>query len=443
MKWWYGLGAGVLSSLLLLGLLGCAMRQSQAEASPARGQTPVLQTPALVQSPPLPRPVPSSSGAPPVTLPAVDARLVTANTRFGFKLFSQVAQETPGKNLLISPSSVAIALSMVYNGADASTRTAMANTLELGGMSLADVNQANAALEQALEGADPTVTVAIANSLWSRAGVSFQPNFLQQNRQFYNAEVTSLDFSHPQAVTQINDWVSRNTEGKIPQIIDRINADDVMFLINAVYFNGTWTTPFDPGVTRSQPFHLSDGTTKSHPLMAQSGSYLYTETDQFQAINLPYGDRHLSMLVFLPKPTSNLDAFQRTLTADNWATWISQFHRQPGAIQLPRFKTEFAIGLNDALKALGMGPAFDLNQANFSNLIADNSVYISQVKHKTFIDVNEAGTEAAAATSVGITATSMPVNPPFRMVVDRPFFYAICDNQTGTILFMGTVVNPN
>jgi len=436
MKWWYGLGAGIVSSLLLLGLLGCAMSQSQAEESPPTMQSPVAQSPAPS------RPLPPAPGDPRVNFPLVDPRLVTANTRFGFKLFSEVVSETPGKNVLISPSSVAIALSMVYNGADDTTRTAMANTLELSGMTLAEVNQANAALKLSLEAADPTVKVAIANSLWSRQGVSFQPNFLRQNQQFYHAEVASLDFGRPDAVNRINRWVSRHTEGKIPQIIDRINPDDVMFLINAIYFNGTWTRPFDPRLTRPQPFHLADGTTTSHPLMAQSGSYLYTETDQFQAINLPYGDRHLSMLVFLPKPAFSLETFQATLTADNWATWVSQFRHQPGAIQLPRFKTEFGIGLNDALKTLGMDIAFDPNQANFTNLIADNSVYISQVQHKTFIDVNEAGTEAAAATSIGVTTTSMPVDPPFRMIVDRPFFYAICDNRTGTILFMGTIVNP-
>jgi len=437
MKWWYGLGVSIVGSLLLVGLLGCALSQSQAEESPVRIQTPVTQSPAPPQSE-----FPDSRDSR-VPLPPVDARLVTANTRFGFKLFSEIVNQTPSKNVLISPSSVAIALSMVYNGADDTTRTAIANTLELGDMSLADVNQANAALEKNLEGVDPTVTVAIANSLWSRQGVSFQPNFLQQNQQFYDAEVASLDFSSPDAVGRINDWVSRHTAGKIPQIIDQISPDDVMFLINAIYFNGSWSNPFDPSLTRPQPFHLPDGTTKPHPLMAQAGSYLYAETDQFQAINLPYGDRHLSMLVFLPKQTSSLEAFQRNLTADNWVNWLTQFRRQPGAIQLPRFKTEFGIGLTDPLKALGMGIAFDPNQANFSNLIADGSVYISDVKHKTLIDVNEAGTEAAAATSIGITTTSMPVNPPFRMIVDRPFFYAICDNQTGAILFMGTVVNPD
>lgn len=436
MKRWYGLGVSIVGSLLLLGLLGCAIGQSQAEESPAGRQTPVAQFPT-----PLPSASPDDDSR--MTLPPVDTRLVTANTRFGFKLFSEVVNQTPGKNVLVSPSSVAIALSMVYNGADNTTRTAMASTLGLSDMSLADVNQANAALEKTLEGVDPTVTVTIANALWGKQGVSFQPNFLQQNQQFYDAEVASLDFSRPDAVDQINSWVSQHTAGKIPQIIDRISPDDVMFLINAIYFNGTWSNPFDPSLTRPQPFHLTDGTTKPHPLMAQAGNYLYTETEQFQAINLPYGDRHLSMLVFLPKQPFSLEAFQKTLTADNWANWLTQFSRQPGAIQLPRFKTEFGIGLNDALKALGMGIAFDPNQANFSNLIANHSVYINQVQHKTFIDVNEAGTEAAAATSVGVTTTSMPVNPPFQMIVDRPFFYAICDNQTGTILFMGTVVNPD
>lgn len=372
----------------------------------------------------------------------VNARLVAANTRFGFKLFSQILEQNGEQtNLMVSPTSVAIALTMTYNGASGTTQQAMADALELEGMSLEEINQANAALELALENADPEVQLAIANSLWSREGVSFNPDFLQRNRDFYSAEVASLDFTNPNAIATINNWVSRNTQEKIPEIIREINPNAVLFLINATYFKGNWTTPFNAELTSDRPFTLLDGSQKQHPTMTQSGRYAYLENDQFQAISLPYGEsKRLSMYVFLPRESSDLNAFQQSLTADNWETWMSQFGRQEGAISLPRFKLEYTTQLNDVLEALGMAVAFDADQADFSGM-SDGALSISQVQHKTFIEVNEEGTEAAAVTSVEIQTLSAPV-APFQMSVDRPFFYAIRDNQTGTILFMGTVVEP-
>jgi serine protease inhibitor len=372
----------------------------------------------------------------------VDTRLVAANTRFGFKLLSQILEQNgEPANLMVSPTSVAIALTMTYNGASGTTQQAMAEALELEGMSLEEINQANAALELALENADPEVQLAIANSLWGREGVSFNPDFLQRNRDFYSAEVASLDFTNPSAIATINGWVSRNTQEKIPEIIREINPDAALFLINATYFKGNWTTPFNAEQTSDRPFTLLDGSQKQHPTMSQGGRYDYLENDQFQAVSLPYGEsRRLSMYVFLPRESSDLSAFQQNLTAENWETWMSQFGRREGAISLPRFKLEYETQLNDVLEALGMAVAFT-DQANFSGM-SDTPLSISQVKHKTFIEVNEEGTEAAAVTSVEMQTLSAPAVSPFRMTVDRPFFYAIRDNQTGTILFMGTVVEP-
>jgi serpin B len=373
----------------------------------------------------------------------IDARLVEANTHFGFKLFSQILEQNgQPANLMVSPTSVAIALTMTYNGASGTTQQAMAEALELEGMSLEEINQANAALELALENADPDVQLAIANSLWGREGVSFNSDFLQQNRDFYSAEIASLDFSDPGAIATINDWVNRNTQAKIPEIIQEINPAVVLFLINATYFKGNWTTPFNPEQTRDLPFKLLDGTAKQHPLMYRRGTYAYLETDQFQAASLPYGEsERLSMYVFLPSENSSLGAFQQSLTPENWAAWMSQFGRREGGISLPRFKLEYETQLNEALEALGMAVAFDAGQADFSDM-SDEPLAISQVQHKTFIEVNEEGTEAAAVTSVEIQRTSVAITPPFQMTVDRPFFYAIRDNQTGTVLFMGTVVEP-
>ncbi|MBD1825878.1 serpin family protein [Cyanobacteria bacterium FACHB-DQ100] len=370
---------------------------------------------------------------------AVNPKIVEANTKFGFKLFSEVLKQDRNKNVFVSPSSVAIALSMAYNGANGETKAAMAKALEFQGMTLEQVNQAHRDLRAALEKADPKVQLSIANSLWAKQGVAFNSSFLERNAKFYDAKVKSLDFDQPSASDEINGWVKESTRGKIPKIIDRINPNDVMFLINAIYFKGQWTDEFDKSNTQTRPFSLTNGSKKQVPLMKRQGKYRYAETDQFQAISLPYGDRRLSMYVFLPK--SNLAEFQKTLTVQNWQTWMRQFSSRDGEIQLPRFKMDYEVELKTALSAIGMGVAFD-DAADFSGL-SKATTKIDQVKHKTFVEVNEEGTEAAAVTSIGIVTTSLPIEQaPFKMTVDRPFFCAIRDNRTGEILFMGSIVNP-
>ena len=371
----------------------------------------------------------------------VDAKLVDANTKFGFKLFSEILKQDSQKNVFVSPTSVAIALSMAYNGASGETQQAMAKALELQGMSLQDINQANETLKASLENADPAVQLSIANSLWAKQGITFKPDFIQTNKQFYSAKVTELDFAKPDASSIINNWVKENTRGKINKIVGQLKPSDVLFLINAIYFKGNWTKQFDKSQTTEKPFYLSDGTQKQHPMMSQSGKYRYSENETFQAVVLPYGKGRLSLYVFLPRKNISLETFQQQLTIENWQQWINQFGMRQGSIQLPRFKFDYEIQLNSALKALGMEPAFSAG-ANFSNMTSA-SVAIDEVKHKTFVEVNEEGTEAAAATSVGMVLTAVRVpQEPFQMVVDRPFFCAIRDNQTGTVLFMGSIKEP-
>jgi len=373
--------------------------------------------------------------------PSVDTQIVEANTKFGFKLFSEILQQDSNKNVFISPTSIAIALAMTYNGASGETQAAMANALELQGMSLSEVNQANEALKTTLENADSDIQLSIANSLWAKQDISFKPDFLQRNQEFYEAQVTDLDFANPEAKRIINNWVKENTNGKIPQIISDIKPDDILFLINAIYFKGNWTEQFDKDKTVERPFSLADGTQQQHPMMSQSGEYQYYEDDTVQAISLPYGKGRLSFYVFLPRENVSLDTFEQQLTPENWQQWMNRLGKRDGSIVLPRFKLEYEIQLNEALKALGMDMAFD-RRAGFSNM-TEADVLINEVKHKTFVEVNEEGTEAAAATSVGMVLTSAAIpQTPFQMVVDRPFFCAIRDNQTGTILFMGSIREP-
>ncbi len=378
---------------------------------------------------------------------AIDPQLLQANQQFSFKLFQAIqSSATPTDNVFVSPTSVALALSMADNGADGTTRSAMNQALQLNGLSLAALNRSNAALKAVLETADPAVQVNIANSLWARQGLQFNPDFLKRNQDFYQAEVASLDFNQPDSVGRINNWVKDKTQGKIPQIVDRLKPEDQLYLINAVYFKGGWSVPFDKSATKSHPFTLADGKTKSVPMMSRRDRLSYYATPQFQAVSLPYGRGRWSLYLFLPRPNSNLTAFTKTLTAANWQTWMQGFRPQNGLVQLPKFKSESATELKSALTALGMGVAFDRDKANFANLWpsgAASASAIDQVKHKTFVEVNESGTEAAAVTSIGITTTSAQIpTQPFEMTLDRPFFTAIRDNETGTILFMGQIQNP-
>ena len=374
----------------------------------------------------------------------IDARLVSANTRFGLKLYGEVLKQNAGKNVFISGSSVALALAMAYNGAEAETKQSMARALELQAMSEGEVNQAFRDLNAALASPDPQVQLQIANSLWARKGINFKPDFIQRTKDFYGAEVAELSFDDPNAPGKINEWVSDKTKGKIDKIVDQISPDAILFLINAIYFKGKWSAEFDKANTKDETFTMGDGRQKKVPMMNRSGDYKYFEDKNFQAVSLPYGGKRVAMYVFLPASGTSLEAFHKSLTAENWENWMEKFQQTPGDVALPRFKMEFEAELNDALKALGMGAAFDPSQANFSRMVQlANNVYISKVKHKSFVEVNEEGTEAAAVTSTEMRTTSIQMpRQRFRMVVDRPFFFAIRDNQTGAVLFMGSILDP-
>ena len=338
-----------------------------------------------------------------------------------------------------------MALAMTYNGADGATRQAMARALEIEELSLEDLNRAMADLKSALAPTDPKIQLKIANSMWARKEFAFNPAFIERNKQHYAAEIASLDFADPEASKTINSWVNRNTEGKIDKIVDGIPPEMVLFLINAIYFKGQWQNEFNKKATRPDVFRLAGGERKELPMMSQSGSYSYYKGKNFQSVALPYDKGSVSMYVFLPDEQTGLDQFEQDLTFENWDMWMKSFQVTPGDLKMPRFKVEWESQLNDALKALGMAEAFD-SRANFSLMaepIAGNKLYISEVKHKTWCEVNEEGTEAAAVTSVGMGVTS--VQQPqerFFMKVDRPFFFAIRDNFNCVVLFMGSVTNP-
>ena len=360
--------------------------------------------------------------------------VASANTRFGFKLLQDLQEREPGANIFISPLSISIALTMTYNGAVGETERAMAETLEIDDLDLSTINNSNKALRNNLENPDPKVEISIANSIWSRQGIEFNHDFLERNRVFFGAEIASLDFSSPQATATINEWVDTNTNGKIKKIVERIDPQTLLFLINAIYFKGNWQDEFNKSLTRTGTFHLPNGSEKRVQMMRREGEYPYFRGENFEATSLPYGDGRMSMYIFLPNRSSNLNKFLRNLNAENWETWISQLQDRRHELMLPRFRLEYEVRLNDTLEALGMGIAFG-GGADFSSM--GPNLFISEVRHKTFVEVNEEGTEAAAVTAV---AGVKSVPAVFR--VDRPFFFTIYDTETETILFMGTVTEP-
>ena len=379
---------------------------------------------------------------PPRALTTQEQALVEASSQdFGLRLFRTVsAEEGAGKNVFVSPLSVSMALGMTLNGAEDSTRAAMKEALAVGGLSQAEINASYRSLIDLLVGLDPKVRFQLANSIWYRQGFSVEPSFLDTNEEYFDAEVTALDFTSPQAIETINGWVKENTEGKIEKILESIDPDHVMFLINAIYFQGDWRYQFDEEKTEEASFTLADGSEATVDMMEMTDfeePLPYYRGDTFEAVDLPYGDSLYTMTVLVPHREESADSLARTLDAAQWQAITDGLRpARLSSVALPRFTLEYEKSLKEALRAMGMGVAFS-EGADFGG-ISGAGLFVSDVKHKTFLEVDEEGTEAAAATSVGIKVTSAP--PSVR--ADRPFLLVIRENHSGTLLFIGKVADP-
>jgi len=373
------------------------------------------------------------------------SQLVAANNRFGFNLWQQLQaqQASQPRNLLISPNSIAIALSMIRNGTSGNTQAEINTVLGLDQLTTVNVDRSYRKLIKTLNTVDADAQLAIANSLWVNQNIVLKEPFINSAQDFYQAEVSNLDFADSSVKQRINQWVASKTANQIPEIVDSVSPEDALYLINAVYFKGSWTKKFDTDKTSEQPFYKSTDNSKPVTTMSQRGDYRYLTNEQFQAIRLPYGkNAELGMYIFLPQENNSLEQLNQELNLDNWQEWLSQMRSQPGKITLPKFKLEYDTELKTILSSLGMSQVFDATQADFAAM-TDSTVAIDTVKHKTAIEVNEEGTEAAAVTSIGVRITSaLPENKSFKMKVNRPFFFAIRDDITETILFMGNVSDP-
>lgn len=362
------------------------------------------------------------------------ASLVTADNGFAFRLFHDLTQHDGSRNVFLSPASVAFALDMTYNGAGGDTAKAMARTLGLTGMKLADVNAGNAALRDTLTRNSAGVEITTANALWADRRVRFAPDFAARARKFYGANVSTLDLSGPAAPGVINGWVKRETRGKIPTLVTRsdLSSSDAV-LTNAIYFKGVWRYAFETSKTRAAPFMGLRGT-KQVPMMHQTLTVPYYDDGSVQVVSLPYGDGGASMVIALPGGAAGLSDLVAGLTPETWNHWMSVASARKLDLSLPRFKVAGDFELVPTLSRLGMAKAFGRG-ADFGPMGLSGS-FISNVKHKAVMEVNEEGTEAAAATGV-IMQKAMPLKP--RVVVDHPFFCAIRDNRSGAILFIGAM----
>lgn len=368
------------------------------------------------------------------------ARVIETNNQFGLELLKTVFSTEEAPNIMISPASVSLALGMAYNGAGTTTMDAFEQVLDYDGLTREEVNKISQELINVLVTNVEGNLLEIANSLWYDDGFPVEQGFIDLNRNYYDAQVRALDFRSAEAVKTINDWVSDKTHGKIDEIIRNIDPAVMVILINAIYFNCVWEVKFDPDDTRPAPFYNEDGSLwEEVDMMKLESTFNATFTDRYSGVELPYKNGKFSMYLFLPAERVTVNELAGTLDAEMWKVWLAGFSEiKDFTVQMPKFKFEYERSLSDDLKAIGLQVAFT-DQADFSG-ISPEHLQISDVIHKTYIDVNEEGTEAAAVTAIMFENTAL--KPLSIIRLDRPFLFAITETSSQSILFMGKVSRP-
>ncbi len=377
-----------------------------------------------------------------INLRSSEKEMVQSDQSFAFAFFANVFDEESvgeDRNFMVSPLSLSMALAMTWNGAGGETRSAMQQTLKMGDYTEEELNSYYKKLKEALLKTDPSTKLSIANAIFTNQSVTINPDFIHTNQSYYDATVQPVDFSSTATTGIINRWASDHTNGLIQEVIDKTNAYDLMYLLNAIYFKGIWTTEFDARNTSRKPFTSEDGTMWQVDMMKQRAKFIYTEDQLLQMVQLPYGNHAFSMMVLLPRQGKRLqEVVAATRQDDYWNGLKSVLREAEVDLSLPKFKTEYSKKLNDVLSKMGMGIAFT-DAADFSGM-TNHPAKIAFVKQDTYISTDESGTEAAAVTTVGMELTSMPTEPQKVIFnADRPFIYIIQENSTGAILFMGAV----
>jgi serpin B len=366
--------------------------------------------------------------------------LVTAYNRFGFKLLAKLCEKNSERNVFISSAGIAFALALIHSGAGGDTQQAIARVLELQGASQQLINLSSQSLYEDLLSLDHEDQLAIASALWIAKEISFEESFLQIAKHFFRAEADTVDFGSPAAVETINRWVHQRTGGKITTLVERadLDAQTDCVLASAVYFKGRWAVPFTKEETRQGVFHLPQNRRKSVWFMRQWSKQGYFEQNAFQAVRLGYSDGRISSYIFLPAKQGSLAELVKGLEVETWNGWLKEFAERQVEIIMPRFKMIYEAELRETLGQLGMSVALNTG-ADFAPMGLAGR-YIGKIKHKSMAEVNEEGTEAAATTAIMMTRSLFA--PP-RINVERPFFWAIQDNRTNLVLFLGAIFDPD
>ena len=374
----------------------------------------------------------------PIELTVKQNDKVTADNCFAFSIFKEVSALN-GANTFFSPLSLNMALGMLYNGASGDTRTEMTEVLGMAGFTEAEINQYYQKMSQDLLTIDPLTDIGIANSIWYREGFPVKQPFIDINKEYFDAMVRALDFSKSDAADIINNWCAEKTKDRIKEIIaNPIPGNVAMYLINALYFKSKWQFEFDKAQTKQDDFTKADNQKKKVNMMEQSAELPYYADQYLQCVEMPYGNQAFSMVAILLSNNMNIDQLVEYLDNDTWQNIAKNLHEQNVWLKLPRFKIECEIPLNDPVKNVGMKRIF---YSGFAN-ISDADLFVSEIKQKTFVEVNEEGTEAAAVTVIEMPPSSEYGPQQVSFFANRPFLYLIKEKSTGVILFIGRMDEP-
>jgi serine protease inhibitor len=370
----------------------------------------------------------------------VPARFASQTSSFAFDFLKQANTTEKGKNVFVSPLSLHMALGMLLNGADKNTAEQIKTTLGAKDISLDELNKTYLALMKGLPAVDPNVGIGIANSTWQKSTSTPEAAFGNTLKEFFLSDAYTFDTNNPEeAKTKINEWVASKTGGRIKEMVDQVPSNIYMYLLNAVYFNGKWKYAFDSKLTSDYNFEMDGSKSKTVKMMTQQTKLRATQGSNYAAYEMPYSNGSYNMTVVIPDRGTDIDAFVKNFGVAEWNILQSRLVSASNIFGIPRLELNYDAKLNETLKAMGIKDAFVPGLADLSKISKINKLYVGDVKQKTFLKVDEAGTEASAATSIEIRELSASARD---YIANRPFLIFISENSSNTILFTGKIVNP-